>query len=270
MPAAARFTTNYDLNTCIASLRIDDAHLTDLGTYTVVGENVAGKDQTSCETFVLNTTNIDQRPLINPEAFRNLERVPLAQLAEQMEAPGKAKPPRFIIHLPDQLKLFDGEQINLKCKVEGYPFPQLFWTKDDKPLMASTRFTTNYEPNTGDCDVSFNFVKFVDTGVYKCRAENIHGYDETFLNMLVIDVPNIDDRPQTQNPNAFKNLDTPSMGPAAQTGVYNPDDSQPLQPPVVIIPLTDTKITEEQPTQLTCKIIGNPKPKVHQSHQTDI
>jgi hypothetical protein len=126
LPAATRYTTNYDLNTCIVSLRIDDAHLTDIGVYRVVGENVAGKDETSCSTFVLNTTNVDQRPLINPEAFRMLDRTPdFYAPAEPVDNPDRAKPPKFIVHLPDQIKLFDGEKVHLKCKVEGYPFPQV-------------------------------------------------------------------------------------------------------------------------------------------------
>ncbi len=249
-------------------MRIDDAHLTDIGTYLVVAENIVGKDQTSCATFVLNTTNVDQRPLINPEAFRMLDRVPDYQgPIEKVEDASRAKPPKFVIHLPDQVKLFDGEKIHLKCKVEGYPFPQLFWTKDDKMLMASTRFTTEYEPNTGEIDVFIIFVKFVDTGVYKCRAENIYGYDETFMSMIVLDIPSVDDRPQTQNPNAFANLDLPNL-PTGMVPSASQDDALNLQPPVVIVPLTDTRIVEERPTFLSCKIIGNPRPKVEQTPQS--
>ena len=134
---------------------------------------------------------------------------------------------------------------------------KLFWTKDDKPLMASTRFTTNYEPNTGEIDVFFNFVKFIDTGLYKCRAENTYGCDETFMNMLIVDIPGIDERSQTQNPNAFKILNYPFGAPSSR-----PEQAVDLQPPVVIVPLQDTKVFEEQPSFLSCKIIGNPKPKV--------
>jgi hypothetical protein len=130
--------------------------------------------------------------------------------------------------------------------------------------MASTRFTTNYEPYTGDIDVFVNFVKRLDKGRYKCRAENKYGHDETFTSILIIDVPNVDETPQTQNPDVFKSFELPY--PLNASPQNNDDDNVDaklnLSPPVVIIPLQDAKILEEQPLVLTCKIIGNPKPKV--------
>jgi len=123
--------------------------------------------------------------------------------------------------------------------------------------MASTRFTTEYEPNTGDIDVFFDFVKHGDTALYKCKAENQYGSDETQSILFIIDVPNIDERPQTGNPDAFKNLDAP-----VAAVMPDMDEKYDLQPPIVIIPLTDKLIREEVPVELSCKIIGNPKPKV--------
>ena len=124
--------------------------------------------------------------------------------------------------------------------------------------MASTRFTTEHEPNTGDIDVFFDFVKHGDTGLYTCKAENPYGSDETHSTLFIIDVPSIDERPQTGNPDAFKNLDLPVAPPV----MPDVDDKFDLQPPIVIIPLTDKLIREEVPVELSCKIIGNPKPKV--------
>jgi hypothetical protein len=130
--------------------------------------------------------------------------------------------------------------------------------------MASTRFTAEYEPNAGDVNVFINFVKFVDTGVYKCRAENVHGYDETFMNMCVVDMPSVDERPQTQNPGVFASFDMPLGGPHASGQVPSPSLQEALnpQPPLVVVPLTDAIIMEERPTFLACKIIGSPRPKV--------
>lgn len=135
---------------------------------------------------------------------------------------------------------------------------QLSWTKDNKPFMASTRFTVEYEPKTGEIDVFYDFVKPFDTAIYKCKAENQYGFDETETTLFIIDGPNVDERPLTGNPDAFKNLDTPVVPVTPDV-----DESLELQPPIVIIPLVDKLIKEEVPVELMCKIIGKPKPKVY-------
>ena len=128
LPASNRFTTDYDMNTCIATLNINDSHPGDKGIYSCVGENEVGKDGTSAEAVVLNTSNIDDRPLIDPHAFFSLEKAPDSfGEPEKSEDPSKAKPPKFIIHLPEQVKLYDGEKAKLKCKVEGYPIPKVHY-----------------------------------------------------------------------------------------------------------------------------------------------
>lgn len=124
--------------------------------------------------------------------------------------------------------------------------------------MASTRFTVEYEPKTGDIDVFYDFVRPTDTGLYKCKAENQYGSDETDTNFFIIDGPNIDDRPQTGNPEVFRSLDEPLAVPVA----IEPEEEFELQPPIVVIPLTDKLIKESAPVELMCKIIGYPKPKV--------
>lgn len=125
MPAKTRFTTDYDFNTCLASLKIEDARPSDVGVYLMVAENIVGKDDTSCEAFVLNTTNVDQRPLIDPQAFINLEKVPEPLNMDQPEQMPEGRPPVFIIHLPNQLKLYNGEKVRVNCKVKGYPLPKV-------------------------------------------------------------------------------------------------------------------------------------------------
>jgi hypothetical protein len=125
LPASTRFTTDYDLNTGIATLKIDDSRPSDVGTYLVVAENIAGRDQTSANAFILKTANIDQRPLIDPAAFISLEKVPEPINYDKPEEAAKGRPPRFIIHLPNELKLYDGEKVHMKCKVDGYPAPKV-------------------------------------------------------------------------------------------------------------------------------------------------
>lgn len=121
--------------------------------------------------------------------------------------------------------------------------------------MASNRFTANYEPVSGHIDVKVNFLKAADAGLYVCMAENPYGSDETFTQIQILDSSNVDTKPQTSNPNAFNSLDKPYEGSPCNDDVR-------YQPPVVIIPLQDTLVTEEKPVVISCKIVGNPKPKV--------
>ncbi len=128
--------------------------------------------------------------------------------------------------------------------------------------MASTRFTVNYEPNTGDIEILIDFVKPIDTGIYKCKATNIYGQDDTFANMFIVDMPNIDERPQTHNPDAFKNLEMPFFGPPKKDG----EDDKYIKegkPPKFIIHLpTQVKIRDGERYQTLCKVEGYPYPEV--------
>lgn len=120
-----RYTTDYDYNTGIASLKIDGAQSNDVGGYLVVAENPAGKDQTNCKVGVTLMPNIDQTPIVNPDAFRFLEH-PAPQ--RRYEEPEKMAPPKVVIPLAD-VKLVEGQAIQLACKIEGVPKPKVFRSK---------------------------------------------------------------------------------------------------------------------------------------------
>ncbi len=126
LPAAARYTTTYDLNSNVATLKIDNAQMNDLGTYIVLAENPAGRDQTFCSLFVQQIPGIDQRPLVNPDAFKYLENPPnkFAAPSEREDDNENAQPPVVIVPLQD-LKLKEGEPVLLICKIEGNPKPKV-------------------------------------------------------------------------------------------------------------------------------------------------
>ena len=121
LPAATRYTTDYDLSTLVASLKIENAQMNDVGHYLVVAENDAGRDQTHAQVFVTQTASIDQSPMVNPDAFKYLEQQPHKARPEEVE---KMVPPKIIVPLSN-VKLEEGQSIFLACKVDGQPKPKV-------------------------------------------------------------------------------------------------------------------------------------------------
>ena len=76
--------------------------------------------------------NIDDRPqTINPDVFNNLE-APFNEPNKRSspESNKKGKPPKFIVHLPIEVKLHYGVKFQTRCKIEGYPLPKLYIIKN--------------------------------------------------------------------------------------------------------------------------------------------
>jgi hypothetical protein len=112
LAASTRFTCDYDLSTCIASLQVENALLNDTATYRLVGENEAGADQTAAEAFVVDTANVDESCLLGRGD----------PLVEERE---RGKPARFVLQLRQEVRLCEGDGARLECKVEGYPLPKV-------------------------------------------------------------------------------------------------------------------------------------------------
>jgi predicted DNA-binding antitoxin AbrB/MazE fold protein len=257
LPASTRYTTNYDLNTGVVSLRISDAFMNDVGTYTAVAENEAGQDTTSCQAAIKQMPNIDTTPMVNPDAFKYLEQ-PQPQSARNKgnDAP-QMQPPRVLIPLSN-VQLEEGQSVMLACKIDGAPRPKITWFKDSVLLPAASRYTTTYDLNSNVATLKIDNAQMNDLGTYIALAENPAGRDQTICSLFVQEIPGIDQRPLV-NPDAFKYLENPQNRYAAPD---KEDEGGAAQPPVVIVPLQDLTLKEGEPVLLICKIEGNPKPKV--------
>ena len=98
--------------------------MNDLGNYTAVAENPAGKDQTFCSVFVKLMPSIDDTPMVNPDAFKYLDH-PHVHKPRDMDELENVEPPRVVVPLQD-LQLKEGEPIILMCKITGNPKPKVF------------------------------------------------------------------------------------------------------------------------------------------------
>ncbi len=124
LPASNRYKSDYDFNTSVASLKIKNIQVNDVGSYAVVAENEVGRDETHCSVLIIQVSGIDQTPLVNPDAFRYLEQ----------HAPRKSRndddepmiPPKVIVPLVN-VKLNEGQPVVLACKIQGYPKPNVIY-----------------------------------------------------------------------------------------------------------------------------------------------
>lgn len=249
------FSANYDHTTGIASFKINSSILNDAGHYTAVAENPAGVANTSARLQIVPGSQIDTTPIVNPDAFKYLEK-PVADKRPEEDVPaGAIRPPRFVIPLSNS-RANEGETLELAAKLEGYPFPTVTWFKDNRPLPASNRLVPNHNLNSGIVSLKIADIQMGDAGNYTAFAQNRAGQDQTFCSVYVAEIPAIDSKPMIK-PEAFKYLDAPKEA-------KRPDESDRLnyQPPIFIIPLTNAKAEEGQPIQLACKVEGYPKPKV--------
>lgn len=122
LQASTRLTTQYDINTGVARLRINDAHLADAGIFTCIAENKAGHDRTTCTLEVKKVSNIDNTPMVNPNAFAYLRQPSQPQAAPERDL--GLKKPRIVIPLKN-IDTQEGKLITLACKIEGEPVPNV-------------------------------------------------------------------------------------------------------------------------------------------------
>jgi hypothetical protein len=125
LPASNRYETDYNLSTRICTLKINNAQKNDLGNYLVLAENKAGRDQTFCKIYIDLLPNVDETPLINPDAFRFLEAPQARQPSyDKNDDRNRYYPPRVIIPLSN-IRIVEGDSAVLACKIDGYPKPKV-------------------------------------------------------------------------------------------------------------------------------------------------
>lgn len=98
--------------------------MNDLGTYVALAENEVGKDQTYCTVFIQQMPNIDQTPMVNPDAFRFLDNPPMRKQPDRDDEDENVEPPKVVVPLQD-LQLKEGETVLLMCKITGKPRPKV-------------------------------------------------------------------------------------------------------------------------------------------------
>lgn len=120
-------------------MKISSALKNDIGNYSVLAENKAGKDQTLCRLFITLQPNVDETPLVNPDAFKLLNAPPTPYVDDDQDKNKKENylPPRVIVPLSD-VRLKEGENILMICKIVGQPKPKVRHVEKTVQISKST------------------------------------------------------------------------------------------------------------------------------------
>jgi hypothetical protein len=125
LPASNRYTQTYDLKTGVASLKINEIQDNDNGFYEVIAENIGGTDRTTANIIVRHVANIDQTPIIDPNAFKYLNSPQAPSKPRDANEFANYQPPKVIIPLKD-IRVNEDQPINFMTKIIGYPIPKVF------------------------------------------------------------------------------------------------------------------------------------------------
>ncbi|CAF0999016.1 unnamed protein product, partial [Didymodactylos carnosus] len=110
---------------------------------------------------------------------------------EQRSTKGEGFAAVFKEKLTDSSFLIGGTVI-LRCKVQGNPFPKIFWYRNDEFIIEDDRIQFA-QGEDGLCTLTINYAKASDIGIYRCVARNVYGDATCKARLLIGDVP---DRPQ--------------------------------------------------------------------------
>lgn len=88
-------------------------------------------------------------------------------------------PPRFTSKPPSQISIHEGGNLSLKASASGNPTPNIKWSVQGKNGGDQSRHTI-----TAD-QFAIREVRFEDQGIITCRAENVFGFQDTKVELIV-------------------------------------------------------------------------------------
>lgn len=123
-----------------------------------------------------------QRSQMNITKTQKAEALETQRQEVHLELGGAA--PKFVWEL-QSLKVMDGEEAKMLCKVQGNPIPDITWYHNGQVVTENPDFRTYYSRDTGECLLHILEVFPQDTGAYECHAVNKYGEAVTRASILV-------------------------------------------------------------------------------------
>ncbi|ESO07592.1 hypothetical protein HELRODRAFT_76139, partial [Helobdella robusta] len=82
--------------------------------------------------------------------------------------------PLFVEKLRD-VEVNDGDPVEMKCTVAGYPAPVVSWLRNGKDISLCKDYIVKYDLRSGVCQLSIKDCMPDDSGAFVCIARNSHG-----------------------------------------------------------------------------------------------
>ena len=85
----------------------------------------------------------------------------------------------FVTIHPPTMTYQAGDNVSIKCQVNGFPFPSLMWYKDGLQLESSEKISSN-----NDGLLVIRNAQLLDAGEYECAVWNIAGRSQATVTLL--------------------------------------------------------------------------------------
>ncbi|XP_038047566.1 titin-like, partial [Patiria miniata] len=83
----------------------------------------------------------------------------------------------------------EGTDATFRCKVEGFPKPEVTWTKGWKQLTPGAKIDVSFDDTTQESVLTIKDVKPTDAGKYTCKLKNQLGEEKADVSLVVTPKP---------------------------------------------------------------------------------